>query len=470
VSASRLLAGAPRRALAPTVVVGLCAFVVVLGAFAQRLPCTASARNPQGQLELNWSNGRPFDDYCYSDVIALYLADHLDQPGEFPYQTSWIENPGTNAQQRHYVEYPVLTGLLMWAGASVASALARTGALSNLATVVIFFDVVALALAACWLFVVGALSALLRARPRDALLAALSPLVLVQLFTNFDALAIAFATAGLLAWARRRPVLAGVMLGLGGAAKLYPLLLLIPILVLCLRAGELRSGLRALGAAVASWVLVNAPFAILFPSGWAFFWRFSAMRGAGFESLFNILAYFTGLGLDGHLAPNQTPTALNIVSGVVFVAGCAAICAVALSAPRRPRLAPLCLLVVIAFLLSGKVYSPQYSLWLVPLAVLAVPRWRVLVPWMVIDALVWVPTMLFNRGAANGGIGEGYFLAAVLTRDVVLVALCAVVLREIYRPAHDLLRAGGEDDGCGGVLDGAPDRVTLGRRGLAFAS
>jgi uncharacterized membrane protein len=469
VSASRLLAGAPRRALAPAVVIGLCAFVVVLGAFAQRLPCTASDRNAQGQLELNWSNGRPFDDYCYSDVIALYLADHLGQPGEFPYRTSWIENPGTPAQQRHYVEYPVLTGMLMWAGAGVASALARTGALPNLATIVIFFDVVALALAACWLFVVGALSALLRARPSYALLAALSPLVLVQLFTNFDALAIAFATAGLLAWARQRPLLAGAMLGLGGAAKLYPLLLLIAILVLCLRAGELRSGLRALAAATAAWVIVNAPFAILFPSGWSFFWRFSAMRGAAFESLFNIVAYFTGVGLDGHLAPNQTPSAINIVSGVAFIAAIAAIAAVALSAPRRPRLAPVCLLVVVAFLLTSKVYSPQYSLWLVPLAVLAVPRWRLLVPWMVLDALVWVPTMLFQRGAANGGIGEGYFLGAVLARDAVLALLCAVVVREMYRPARDLLRAGGEDDGCGGVLDGAPDRVTLGRRGLAFA-
>jgi uncharacterized membrane protein len=294
--------------------------------------------------------------------------------------------------------------------------------------------------------------------------------VITQLFTNFDALAIAFATGGLLAWARRRPLLAGVLLGLGGAAKLYPLLLLIPIVVLCLRAGELRAGLRALGGAAASWAIVNAPLAILYPSGWAFFWRFSAMRGAAFESLFNIVAYFTGVGLDRGLAPNQAPTAVNIVSGAVFIAVCVAICAVALSAPRRPRLAPLCLLVAVAFLLSSKVYSPQYSLWLVPLAVLAVPRWRLLVPWMAIDALVWVPTMLFERGTSGGGIGEGWFLGAVIARDAALALLCAVVVREIYRPVRDLLRAGGEDDRCGGVLDGRADRVTLGRRGLAIAS
>ena len=49
-----------------------------------------------------------------------------------------------------------------------------------------------------------------------------SPLVIVQAFTNFDALATAFAATGLLAWSRRKPALAGVLLGLGAAAKLYP--------------------------------------------------------------------------------------------------------------------------------------------------------------------------------------------------------------------------------------------------------
>ena len=56
--------------------------------------------------------------------------------------------------------------------------------------------------------------------------------LIFQIFTNFDALATAFATGALLAWARRRPGLAGVLIGLGVAAKLYPLLLLIPLVIL----------------------------------------------------------------------------------------------------------------------------------------------------------------------------------------------------------------------------------------------
>ena len=52
-----------------------------------------------------------------------------------------------------------------------------------------------------------------------------------------------------------------------------------------------------------------------------------------------------------------------------------------LRAPATPRLAQLGFLVVAGFLLVNKVYSPQYVLWLLPLAVLARPRWR--------DQLVW---------------------------------------------------------------------------------
>src|ERR1700727_1394426 len=92
--------------------IALCAVAMVLGAFAQRLPCLQSERGPTGgQPELNWSNERPFADYCYSDVVALYVADHLDQSGEFPYRTSWVTGAGTTARQVHYLEYPVLTGL-----------------------------------------------------------------------------------------------------------------------------------------------------------------------------------------------------------------------------------------------------------------------------------------------------------------------------------------------------------------------
>lgn len=433
--------------------------------WVQKSPCLDTYRSAGGALALDWRGGRQFADMCYSDVVALYGAERLDQPGMFPYETSWVEGAGTPARHVRYMEYPVLTGVFMWATAQLARGYGALVAPSR-PNVVAYAELVALLLAGAWLVVVAGVMRMTRRRPWDALLVAVSPLVIAHGFTNFDALAVALATAGMLAWARGRPRLAGVLLGLGGAAKLYPLVLLVALVALCWRAGKLGDGLRATGAAIVSWVVVNAPVVALLPAGWSEFFRFNATRGAGFESLYAIGSYFTGWGgFDGGLPPGRPPSVLNAASAGIFAAACLAVAYVALSAPRRPRVAQLCLLVVAAFLLSNKVYSPQYSLWLVPLAVLALPRWRLLLAWMTIDALVWVPTMLFQLDPGHGALAEGYFLAAVMIRDLAVAALCAVVLRDVYRPARDIVRRGGEDDPCGGPLDGAGDRVLLRRPG-----
>ena len=104
-------------------------------------------------------------------------------------------------------------------------------------------------------------------------------------------------------------------------------------------------------------------------------------------------------------------------------------------------------------------WSPQFSLWLVPLAVLALPHRRILLAWMTIDALVWVPRMLFLFGEQNRGLPEQWFTVTVLLRDIAVIALCALVIRQIYRPELDLVRNHGRiDDPSGGIFDGAPDR------------
>jgi uncharacterized membrane protein len=366
------------------------------------------------------------------------------------------------------MEYPVLTGLFQWANARLTQAwltMYSHGWVPGALPVAVYFDVTAVWLALAWIVTTWAVCLLARRRPWDAAIAALSPLVIVHAFTNFDALATAFAATGLLAWARRRPVLAGVLLGLGGAAKLYPLLLLGPLLLLCLRAGKLREGLRTTTAALVTWFVVNAPIALSYPSGWREFFRLNAVRGADPDSLYNVISYFTGWrGFDPTVAPGHPPSVLNTVSAVLFALCCVGIGWVALAAPRRPRLAQLCFLVVAAFLLTNKVWSPQYSLWLVPIAVLAVPHWRALLAWMTIDALVWAPRMFFYLGPTKKGLPPDWFLGTVVVRDLAVVGLCVLVLRHIYRPQDDPVRLSGEDDPQGGPLDGAPDRIVLGNR------
>jgi uncharacterized membrane protein len=265
---------------------------------------------------------------------------------------------------------------------------------------------------------------------------------------------------GVLAWARRKPVLAGVLIGLGVAAKLYPALLLLPIVVLALRTGRLVEAGKTVGAALAAWLVVNLPIMVLFPQGWAEFFRLNSRRGADMDSLYNVFGSFTGWpGFDTGLGFWEPPVILNAVVAVLFALCCAGIAYIALTAPQRPRLAQLAFLVVAAFLLTNKVWSPQFSLWLVPLAVLALPHRRILLAWMTIDALVWVPRMLFLFGVQNKGLPEQALTATVLLRDLAVIGLCVLVVRQIYRPGTDLVRWRGRvDDPSGGPFDRAPDR------------
>jgi uncharacterized membrane protein len=121
--------------------------------------------------------------------------------------------------------------------------------------------------------------------------------------------------------------------------------------------------------------------------------------------------------------------------------------------------AQLAFLVVAVFLLTNKVWSPQFSLWLVPLAVVALPHRRILLAWMTVDALVWVPRMYYLLGLENKGLPEQWFTGTVLVRDIAVIGLCALVLRQIYHPSEDLVRGHSDDtdDPAGGPCDGVAD-------------
>ncbi|MGW5920266.1 glycosyltransferase family 87 protein [Nocardia fluminea] len=474
------------------------AFTVIFLAlgWSAKAGCIQQTSDGDGGLMLDWNNGRQYVAMCYSDTVPLYGAERLNE-GAFPYKKSWTESTPDGGTETRYMEYPVLSGLYQYAAMQIGNVwdhLPLPGAMS----VVVYFNVVALGLSVGWLITVWASSRLAGRRVWDAALVAVSPLVIVHMFTNFDALATAFAATGLLAWARRRPVLAGILLGLGGAAKLYPLLLLGPIVVLCLRVDPMQRqpaalaglrlrevdsldsartwlretparthlfALRPLGAATltvfaaaGTWAAVNLPIAALYPEGWREFFRLNTTRHADPDSIYNVITSFTGwTGFDGPIGHGEPPTVLNTVSLLAFVAACAGIAYLALTAPRRPRLTQLCFLVVAAFLLTNKVWSPQYSLWLVPLAVLALPHRRILLAWMTIDALVWVPRMYYYLGEDNKGLPEQWFTGTVVLRDLAVLGLCALIVYEILRPQHDVVRRDFVDDPAGGVLDRALD-------------
>jgi uncharacterized membrane protein len=439
-----------------TIVLMLLAVIGLAAGWSTKAACVGTYRTPDGQIALDWRDWKQYSDHCYSDVIPLYGLERL-QDGDLPYKSSWVD--GGDGTTR-YMEYPVVTGMLQYGVMRVTKAIVGTEnpQQPQRPEVITYFKVMAVVLALAWLIAVACTIPLV-ARKRDVALMALSPLIAVHAFTNFDTLAVALAAAGMLAWARQRPVAAGVLLGLGAAAKLYPVFILGALLVLCLRTDRMRPWWKAFAGAVGAWVAVNLPFALLYPHGWWEFFRLNSTRPADHDSIYNAISVFADWpGFDGPLYQGDSPRNLNLVTLGLFALVCLVVAVVGLTAPHRPRVASLVFLIVAGFLLTNKVWSPQYSLWLVPLAVLALPRWIPLLVWMGVDAYLWYPRMgyFLGLGAPGRGNSPEAFLGVVVVRDALVVALCSLVLWTIYQPSDDPVRKVGVDDPAGGPLDGAP--------------
>jgi uncharacterized membrane protein len=385
-------------------------------------------------------NGQQYAHACYSDIPHLYRERGLAE-GHVPYFDGGGHPP---------LEYPVLTGLVV----GVTGAIARTADGLD-AGAVRFYDVNALLLGMFALVLVVAVFRLAGRRPWDAALVAAAPVLALTGTINWDLVAVALSTLALLAWARARPVLAGVMLGLAVCAKFYPLLLLGPLFLLCLRAHRLRHfGTTALSA-VLTWLVVNAPVVIGAPDGWKAFYAFNQRRGADFGSVWFVLER---RGVD--LPP------LNALAVVTFLVLGGAIAWLTLRAPRRPRLPQVAFLVLVAFVVTNKVWSPQYALWLLPLAALARPRWRDLLIWQAGEVLYFFAVWYYLLGAqdADRALPPEFYYRVVWLRLALTLWFAGLVVRDILKPEHDPVRADGSDDPAGGVLDAAEDVVSFVRR------
>jgi uncharacterized membrane protein len=398
--------------------------------------------------------GEPWAHACYSDILPLYggrgLADGL-----VPYLQADLE-------------YPVLTGGLMAVVGLPVHALGERGLLGGADEGLVFYWATAAVLVVLALVTVAAVALMRRDRPWDAVLLAVAPGLAIGAAINWDLLAVALTTLALLAWQRRSPALAGVLLGLAAAAKFYPLLILGPLVLLCLRAGT-PVGRRAAGvvtgSAAAAWAAVNLPVALAAPEAWARFYRFSSERGADWGSLWfvgdNLPLGWTPLGpaLDRLVGDVGL---LNVTAQGLFVACCTGIAALIWFARTRPRLASVAFLVVAAFLLTNKVWSPQFVLWLLPLAVLARPRWQWFLVWQAVEVAYAVSVFRIFLDEAGSGPA---LVQAALGRWLAVAVLAGLVVAEILRPGLDVVRRCGDGgpgaDPDAGVLADVADPTPL---------
>lgn len=326
--------------------------------------------------------------WCYTDIIPLYYVEGLDR-GATPY----LDHP---------VEYPVLTGATM----AVAAAASRDVWGFWWANAVLL---VAAGLGTAWLLAgeVG----------RRALAFAAAPTLAVSGLVNWDLLAVLLATAGLIAHRRGRDAWAGTWLGLGTAAKLYPGLFLLAVVPAAAALRGRRAAWRCAAAAVGSWAAVNIPVAVAAPEGWSRFFTLNRERPVDWDAL-------SGVAL--RLGDIELSTAtINVVTAILVLAGTVAILIWTLrrDPPVRWHLAALPLLAW--FLLANKVYSPQYSLWLLPLVALAAPHWGWWAAFAVADVAVTATRFpyLGNFAGVAGAWPWPPFAAALVVRGLVLGGL-----------------------------------------------
>lgn len=407
--------------------------IFALGGFVlgllSKTPCTVSG----------WVDPGRYTHLCYSDIPPLYslrgFADNL-----IPY----VQNPLPGQEQ---LEYPVLTGLFM----TVANWLTPHDDNGTLW----FFYVNAVMLAICLVVAVVATALTVRRRPWDAAMVALAPGTILCATINWDLLAVALAAVGMALWARRYPTWAGVAIGAAAAAKFYPFLLLGPLLVLCWRAGRMNAFARVFGGAIGAWLVINVPFMLINFDGWARFYTFSSERGEDFGSVWLLMTNI-GIGLPASV--------LNKVATGLFLLLCVGIAVLALRTIRRPRFAQLAFLVVAAFVITNKVYSPQYVLWLIPLAAMARPRWRDFLIWQVGQVVYFAAIWLYLVGytSDNKGLPIGWYSVSIIVAIASTCYFGGMVIRDMLHPEHDPVRTDhfeeDRDDPGGGVLDGAPDR------------
>lgn len=432
------------------VLIAVAGFFLSLG-WLQKANCARTSISSGGPY-IDWSGRRQYTSACYNDTITLYGSRGLDT-GAFPYLHSWQDGDLTR-----YMEYPVVTGVYQWFTAQVAFRVHDVWDFLHLPTVApasVYYAVSCVFLAACWMTAVGLMAELTGNRVWDTVLMAASPLVIVHAFTNFDLLSILPAIAALTLWKNRRPGWAGVAIGIGIAAKLWPAFVGGALILLLLRQRQWRTLGTFVTTTGVTWSAIDLPIYLLSPDGWGEFFRLNSVRGWEGSTIYAVIAHLSGNDAWNGISPSKPVEgveALNLLSTMLMVAALVAIAVLVMRAPQTPRVGQIVYLAVLAFMVTNKVWSPQYSIWLVPLLVLVLPRWRLVLGWAAFETVYFYVRMWQFLPA---GEAAPDWLADTMTviRLGWLLAIAVIVACQIMTPDQDPIRqAHSGRDPLAGVL------------------
>jgi uncharacterized membrane protein len=403
-------AGGPARIERRQVALAVVVAVLATLSYVIRIPCIFTA-DPSG-LALAVPA-------CHGDLEAMWFFRGLGE-GYVPYLQPFLD---PRSGQLVTVEYPVLTGMLMWLAALPGS----------------FGVFVALSTALGAAAAVGVALVLERRCGVRAWLWAAAPALLHYLAYNYDTLPALSVVVALVMVLGRDPVTvprarllgAAAVLGVGGALKFYPLLFVLPLALWLLFGSpgrQIPAGRRlarvaaAGGVALGVFVLANLPFAIAKPQGWWLPFSFQATRpidASTFSVWYFLGSFWPGVDTASWARVAAVATATGI--GVAAVAGW-------LHA-RRSGAFPLLgtsISMLVAYLLLNKVHSPQYILWLLPLLVLSSLRTRALVVYLCLDVVMFwsLGFVLYTRESGLTG-PMNVVIAMLLATELVRMAYLA---------------------------------------------
>ena len=284
----------------------------------------------------------------FSDIRGFYGMHFADGLHHWPFSTHTLQGA---TEAMHPVEYPALTGLIMW----FFSFFVKPAQFAW----VDYFRLTASVQVLVFALTVYFIQKL--ANRKLAIIFAISPAVLYSLNRNWDIWAISTMLIALYLFHKGKETQSAIWLAISIAVKFFPLVALLPIGIFYLRNKRLKDGLRYLIVTALAWFAINLPFMLINYKGWLYFYEFSYKREIGSASFFEI-TNMAGFGVPSTKAVFY---ALNLL----------ALALVALYLVRSKSVigaAEGTFFTMFAFILFNKQYSMQYVIWLASLAVLAV--------------------------------------------------------------------------------------------------
>ena len=343
-----------------------------------------------------WATPDQYVHACYSDLPALFEARGLSS-NEWPF-----------ASDDNSVEYPVVTAMVMYATSFAANSPVSYFNINIFFLILLFIATVIL---------------VRKIRPEFAYLVPVAPAMIASLFINWDLWAIATMMLAIYWFDRKQYLASAVLLGVSISTKFLPIFLLIPVVFIFWREAKMKDAIKYLAITFGIWSALNLPFAVTTPTGWWRFYKLNLDRGPDWGSFWLALQQL-GINL----------TNLNYLSILLLLIALTTIAILLFELRYTPSLASVAFFVIASVMLASKVYSPQYVLWLTPLAVIALTNTKDLHAfwlWQTTEIIYHIAIWqhLAQVTDAKFGLGPTPFAILTLLRIAGTIYLMAVLAR-----------------------------------------